>query len=219
MKKVSVLAFFFCAASGAFGQPATVTYTRAFPGSTPPFFRVAVDQQGGVEYSEAADNSQALHARLGAAAVASIFAMTHELNDFKTPLESGLKVANTGKKTFRFQSAGGQSSEATFNYSTIPVAAQLLEKFEQIASSERAYLDLDRTVHFDKLGVNDSLATIESLWLRKQLAAPAQFVPLLNRVATHDSFMHLARDRAARLKEEFEKPSPPDVPGAESKPQ
>ena len=60
-------------------------------------------------------------------------------------------------------------------------AKQLLDRFEQIAATERAYIDLDRTVHFDKLGVNDSLAQIESLWLRKQLAAPQQFVPLLNR--------------------------------------
>jgi hypothetical protein len=41
------------------------------------------------------------------------------------------------------------------------------------------------------------------MWLNKQLAAPQQFVPLLTRVATHESFMHLARERAARLKEEF----------------
>ncbi len=51
--------------------------------------------------------------------------------------------------------------------------------------------------------MNDSLAAIESLWLRKQLAAPDQFLPLLTRVATHESFMHLVRDRAARLKDEF----------------
>ena len=51
--------------------------------------------------------------------------------------------------------------------------------------------------------MNDSLAQIESLWLRKQLAAPEQFVPLLTRVATHEAFMHLVRDRAARLRDEF----------------
>ena len=86
-----------------------------------------------------------------------------------------------------------------------------MDRFEQIAASERAYIDLDRTIHFDKLGVNDALAEIESLWLRKQLAAPEQFVPLLTRIIAHDTFMHLARDRAARLKEEFQAPAP-DAP-------
>ena len=95
--------------------------------------------------------------------------------------------------------------------------AQLLDKFENIAASERAYLDLDRTVHFDKLGVNDALANIESLWLRKLLVDPSQFVPLLTRVSTHASFMHLARERAARLKDEFQKPPAPIEGGSNSK--
>jgi hypothetical protein len=63
-------------------------------------------------------------------------------------------------------------------------------------------------VHFDPLGVNDSLAEIEALWVRKQLAAPEQFIPLFNRIVKHESFMHLVRDRAARLKDEFLAPPP-----------
>jgi hypothetical protein len=53
------------------------------------------------------------------------------------------------------------------------------------------------------LGVNDALAEIESLWLKKQLASPDQFIPLLTRIASRESFMHIARERAARLKDEF----------------
>ncbi|HEX4165499.1 MAG TPA: hypothetical protein VHZ55_08485 [Bryobacteraceae bacterium] len=205
MKTAGVLLFLANVLSFA-GVPARVIYTRAFPGSSPDYFRVAIDQAGALEYCESPNGDQTLHAHLQPAEVAPIFNMASKLDEFKAPLESGLKVANTGKKTFRYDNGDGGNSETTFNYSTNLVAQQLVDKFEQIASSERAYLDLDRTVHFDKLGVNDSLATIESLWLHKQLAAPAQFIPLLNRVATHESFMHIARDRAARLKDEFEKP-------------
>jgi hypothetical protein len=133
------------------------------------------------------------------------------LQFFKTPIESGLKVANTGKKTFRYEDEFGAATEVVFNYSTDLNAQQLLDRFEQIAASERAFIGLDRTVHFDKLGVNDSLAEIEALWVRKQLAAPAQFVPLLNRIINRESFMHLVRDRAARLKEEFLAPAPANV--------
>ncbi len=130
--------------------------------------------------------------------------MAEKLDYFKSPLESGLKVANTGKKTFRYENETGGATEVIFNYSTNETAQQLLDHFEQIAATERAYLELDRTVRYDKLGVNDALAQIESLWLNKQLAAPQQFIPLFTRITTHDSFMHLVRERSARLKDEFE---------------
>ncbi len=182
-----------------------LTYTKSFPGSSPEYVRLAIDSAGNLEYSELPKDDRPLHAHVPETEAASLFDMAGKLDNFKTPLESGLKVANTGKKSFRYEDGKGGSSETTFNYSVNPIAQQLLEKFEEIAASERAYLDLDRTTHFDKLGVNDALAEIEELWIRKQLTDPEQFIPLLTRVSTHDSFMHLARDRAARLKDEFER--------------
>ncbi len=189
----------------ASGSPRLI-YTKSFPGSSPEYLRLTVGSDGALEYSEALKDDRPLRAQLQASDAASLFEMAGKLDDFKTPLESGLKVANTGKKVFRYEDGNGAGFETTFNYSVNPMAQELLRKLEQIAGSERAYLDLDRTIHFDKLGVNDALAEIEELWLHKQLAAPEQFLPLLTRVATHDSFMHLARDRAARLKDEFAKP-------------
>ncbi len=44
--------------------------------------------------------------------------MAEKLDYFKSPLESGLKVANTGKKTFRYENENGSSTEVSFNYST-----------------------------------------------------------------------------------------------------
>jgi hypothetical protein len=87
-----------------------------------------------------------------------------------------------------------------------PDAQALLTRFEQVASTEQAFLELDHSVHYDKLGVNDALAQIESLWLHKQLVAPQQFLPLFTRIASHESFMHLVRERAARMKDEFTAP-------------
>jgi hypothetical protein len=159
-----------------------------------------------VEYKESPTDSQPLKVQLRESETAPLFAMAEQLNFFRSSLESGLKVANTGKKTFRYEPESGAPAETTFNYSTNPTAQQLLERFEEIAASERAYLQLDSAMHYDKLGVNDALADIESLWLRKQLAAPEQFIPLLTRISTHGSFMHLVRERAARLKDEFQAP-------------
>jgi hypothetical protein len=186
------------------GAQERVTFTKSFPGSTPAYCSVQVAKDGALEYKETPTDDNPVKAKLAQADVDALFEMAGKLDHFKGKLESGLKVANTGKKTFRYESADGAATyETVFNYSTDPVAQQLLDKFEQIAESERAYLELDRTIHFDKLGVNDALAEIEGLWLSKQLAAPAQFIPLLTRIANHEAFMHLARDRAARLKDEF----------------
>jgi hypothetical protein len=178
-------------------------FTKSFPGSVPEYVSIGVDKVGNLEYKEAPTDDQPLKAKLTDADVIALFALAEKLDFFKTPLESGLKVANTGKKTFRYEPASGPATESTFNYSTLLPAQQLLDRFEQLSSTEQAYVKLDRAVHFDKLGVNDALADIESLWLHKQLAAPAQFVPLLTRIASHESFMHLVRERAAKLKDQF----------------
>ncbi len=203
---------------GLAAAPAKLTFTKSFPGSTPAFVSIQINREGALEYKEAPDDQQPLKASLKEADTASLFSSAEKLGFFKEPIESGLKVANTGKKVFRYEPETGSSTETAFNYSLNPVAQELLDKFEQIAQSERAYLELDRAIHFDKLGVNDALAQLESLWLRKQLAAPDQFVPLLTRVATHEAFMHLVRDRAARLRDEFTG-TVPATANAEQKPQ
>ena len=46
----------------------------------------------------------------------AIFDLADKLDHFKRPLESGLKVAKTGDKTFRWEN-GAEAGEAKFNYS------------------------------------------------------------------------------------------------------
>ena len=193
---------FFVAALGVFGATPKLTFTKSFPGSTPALVLLTVERTGAVQYQERTDDPPT-KADLPEGDAAALFAMAEKLENFKTPIESGLHVANTGKKTFRYEDEAGKASEVVFNYSTNETAQTLLNRFEQIAATERAYQSLDSAAHFDPLGVNDALAEIEALWLRKELAAPLQFLPLLRRVATHDTYMHLARARAARLKDEF----------------
>ncbi len=188
-----------------------LTFTKSFPGSVPAYLCLDIERSGAVSYKEAVDDRQPVTALLPEIDAEALFTMAQTLGYFKSPLESGLKVANTGKKTFRYEDENGKVSEVTFNYSTDPTAQQLLERFEQIAESERAYAELDRTMRYDKLGVNDALAEIEELWLRKQLAAPQQFIPLFTRITTHEAYMHLVRERAARLRDEFQAMSHPVI--------
>jgi hypothetical protein len=197
--------------------PPKLSFTKSFPGSVPAYCSVEVDKTGALRYKESPADEQPVKAQLSQPDAASLFLLAEKLGFFKSPIESGLKVANTGKKTFRYENEAGVPTEVVFNYSTDLTAQQLLDRFEQIAATERAFIDLDRTVHFDKLGVNDALAEVEALWLRKQLAAPAQFVPLLNRIVSRESFMHLVRERAARLKDEFLAPVPADLAASPKK--
>jgi hypothetical protein len=193
-----------CCATVFAGTP-KLTFTKSFPGSVPAYVCLDIERGGALTYKESTNaDEQPVTAHLAESDTAALFSMAQGLGYFKMPLESGLKVANTGKKTFRYEDENGKASETTFNYSTNETAQQLLDRLEQIAESERAYSELDRTMRYDKLGVNDALANIELLWVRKQLAAPQQFIPLLTRITTHESFMHLVRDRAARLKDEFQ---------------
>lgn len=204
-------------ASSVYASGPRLVFTKSFPGSVPEYVSIMVEKTGGLEYKESLkDDEVPVKAQLPEADVASLFSLAEKLGYFKSPLESGLKVANTGKKTFRYEPESGSPTEAVFNYSLDVNAQQLLERLEQLAATERSYIDLDRTVHFDKLGVNDALAEVESLWLRKQLAAPLQFVPLLDRIAARPAFMHLARERAARLKDQFTGTLPLQAPSSSS---
>jgi hypothetical protein len=202
MKTILLLA----ALGVATAAPPKLTFTKSFPGSVPDYCSVEIDKTGALTYKESPTDDQPIKTQVPESDVTPLFELAQQLEFFKSPIESGLKVANTGKKTFRYESAEGQAAEVVFNYSTIVVAQQLLDRFENIAATERAWIDLDRTVHFDHLGINDSLAQVEDLWIKKQLIAPGQFVPLLTRITSRESIMHLARDRAARLKDEFEAP-------------
>ena len=57
--------------------------------------------------------------------------------------------------------------------------------------------NLDRTAHFEKLGVNDVLLQMQITWEHNRLVAPEQFLPLLDRIAKNESYLHISRERAA----------------------
>ena len=127
-----------------------------------------------------------------------MFGLADKLDHFSHPLESHLKVANMGMKTLRYES-GGQSGEAKFNYTEDLDAKALTDWFEKIADSERGLITLETAVRFDKLGVQDAILRIEVIRDQKRLVSPQQFLPMLDRVAKNESYLDIARKRAAAL--------------------
>ena len=174
-----------------------ISYTKIFPGSDPAYMATTIDRNGAVTYRETKDEEPEMF-QMEADAVKAVFDLADKLDHFKRPLESGLKVAKTGDKTFRWEN-GAEASETKFNYSLDENAKTLQDWFERISESERALMLLRRNIRFDKLGVNDAVLRIDAAWTQKRLVGREQFLPLLDRVAKNETFINLARERAARL--------------------
>lgn len=190
------------AATAAFsGDAARIVYTKSFPGSTPAYVWVSVDRSGEVLYKEAPDDDPEKF-QLEAAGRDTMFELAAQLDHFKKPLESGLKVANMGEKTFRWED-GAESSEQKFNYSLDESAKALHDWFEAITDTERLYAELKRSARHDKLGVLDALIKIEQTWQMRRLTGAEQFLPLLDQIAQNEIYLHMARQRAAVLGEQI----------------
>jgi hypothetical protein len=175
-----------------------VIYSKSFPGSDPAYMLISVQKDGAVSYNESTDPDNAETFKLEPATVGAIFDYAHKLGNFKGTLESGLKVANMGAKTLRWED-GAETSEAKFNYSQDENVSKLVDLFEAISESERLFGQLKRAIRFDKLGVNDAVLRVNILYNQKRLMGIPQYLPLLERIAKDESFLHMARERAAAL--------------------
>ena len=209
--QAATLVFLAFCAPLAFAQSPKIVYTKFFKGSKPEFVSITVDRSGQTVYKEAVNDENPVQFQMTEADTREIFELAEKLDHFKRQLESGLKVAHMGIKTFRFED-GATANEVKFNYSEDADARTLNDWFERITETEQHFIDLDRTAHFDKLGVNQVLIEIQATYDRKRLMAPQQFLPLLDRVSNNESYLHIARARAAGLAEAFRKNQPASAP-------
>jgi hypothetical protein len=175
-----------------------ITFSKSFPGSTPAYFAITIAPDGKATYNESEDpdNSEDIH--LEAAVTRQAFELADRLDHFKRPLESGLKLANMGQKTLHWQQ-GRESSEAKYNYSTVEDAKALADIFERISETTRMLLELRRALKHDRLGVNDAVLRIQAAWDSKRLLLTDDVLPLLDQVAKNEAYIHMARERAARM--------------------
>jgi len=204
-----LLAVFGITALGGFAADLPkITYSKSFPRSVPAYVEIWVDRDGRGEYKEAPEDEAPLKFQLGDKETAGIFDLAEKLGRFTRPVESNLKVAFTGAKTFRWESAS-EKHEVKFNYSLDPVAQGLWDWFERITESELRLIDLQRTAKFDKLGVNQALLQLEAARDRNRLVAAAQYLPLLDRISKNETYLHMARERAASLADAIRNPKAP----------
>jgi len=195
------IAFLLAASLAVAGGP-KIFFSKSFPGAVPAYFSVAIGQGGQCEYKESPDEDSPVRFQLAPEETAAIFSLADRLDRFARPLEARAHVANMGVKTLRYED-GAVKNEVKFNYSPDPNAGELWDWFERVSESEQLYAELDRAIRHDRLGVNDALLRIETARDRKRLTAAGQFLPLLDRVAKDEAFIHMARERAAALAERF----------------
>jgi len=183
----------------AASQP-SLFYSREHKGNQPAYIQITIARDGTAEYRESVDDpdEQPLEFRLRPNELDEIFQLAAELDHFKTPLESDLKVANLGLKTFRWID-GAETYEQKFNFSKDANARVLADWFARITETEHHFINLERSVRFDKLGVNKVLLNLQVSVEKNRLVAGDQFLPLLDKVAENQSYLNMARSRAADL--------------------
>jgi len=173
-------------------------YSKSFPGSTPAYVEITIDRGGSAVYKEAANDDQPLKFQIPESDTNQIFGLAEKLGWFHRPLEASVKVAFMGMKTFRCEN-GAEKSEVKFNFSEDLDAQSLQDWFERIAETEQHVINIEREAKYDKLGVNRALLLVQVSYERKRLVAPQQLLPMLDRIAKNDTYMHMDRERAAGL--------------------
>jgi hypothetical protein len=191
-----------------------VFYSKSFPGSAPPYTQITLDQDGNVEYREAPDDDQPLTFKLQPSDVKEVFDLVAKLDYFQHPLESPAKVAFMGTKTFRYE-GGEHNGEVKFNYSQDPNATALADWFDRMGESARRRIDLERAAKYDHLGVVKALTLLELDMNNKRAVGLEQFLPILDRIARNEVYMHTARERAAALADAIRKPKAEPEPQAQ----
>jgi hypothetical protein len=188
-------------------------FSKKFPGSKPEYEQVIVTPDGAVDYREAPEDELPVKFKLSEEETKTVFELAGKLDHFNRPLEAQTKVpiAFMGTKTFRYEN-GAETHEVQFNYSADPSAQALYDWFERMAESAQYLVDLERSAKYDKLGVDKALRNLLAALDRKRLVGLNQFLPLLDRIAKNETYMHTARAKAAEMAEAIRVPKPPAGP-------
>lgn len=180
---------------------AVITYRKVFKTSYPEFVEIKVKQNGSGVYDirQLDDDPSPQTFEIDPSLAQKIFDLAEKLHDFQgVDLEVHKRLANLGDKTFRYEK-GAENHETTFNYTLDATATQLLTMFEGLARQESDLSDLQRTMRYDHLGVNDVMMQIQADYDNKQLPEPDRFLPLLDQLAGDAKYIDIARDRARTL--------------------
>lgn len=183
---------------------AKLTYRRVFKSSTPEFIEIVVRDDTDAstfEIRQLDDEPGASPFQVGASLRAKMFELAAQLKDFEgQDLDVHRRIANLGEKTFRWE-RGSEVHETTFNYTLNSPASQLMQIFEGLARQQELVLLLERSMKYDRLGINDALLQFETDLDHNLLPEPKRALPALDQIAGDSRFIEIGRQRARALAE------------------
>lgn len=187
-------------AAGASDSP-TITFRKIFKSSYPEFVEIKVSRTGSGTYDirQLDEEASPAHFEIGAPLTTRIFELAAKLRNFQSvDLDVHRRIANLGEKTFRYEKSG-ETHEVKFNYTLDDSATQLLNIFEGLTRQESDISNLERTMRYDHLGVNDTVVQVETDYNSKLIPEPDRLLPLLDHVASDSTYVDIARQRARAL--------------------
>ncbi len=188
--------------SGAAPQSlATINYSKVFPGSSPEYVWIEVREDGAGQYEvrRMAEEPRPQPFRVPLNLTQRIFDLSSRLQNFRSvSLDWHRKIANLGKKSFRYQ-RGEEIYETSFNYTSNPTAAQLANIFEALTRQQVDLAQIQHAMKYDRLGLVDALRQFEVDLRNRLIADAAPFLPLLLQIGEDSSYVDIARKRARAL--------------------
>jgi hypothetical protein len=179
----------------------TITYRKVFKSSYPEFVEIKLNEsgRGTFDMRQLDEEANPQPFEVNASLAARIFALAAKLHNFQgVDLDVHRRIANLGEKTLKYDK-GAETHEVKFNYTLDDSAGQLMAIFEGLARQSTDLADLERTMRYDRLGVNDVLQQIEQDYNNKQFPEPERMLPALDQLAADDKFIDIARQRARTL--------------------
>jgi hypothetical protein len=192
------------ASSPASSTYAKLTYRRIFKSSTPEFIEIVVRDDTDAatfEIRQLDDEHGASPFQVGASLRSKMFELAAQLRNFEgQDLDVHRRIANLGEKTFRWE-RGSEVHETTFNYTLNSPASQLMQIFEGLARQQELVMLLERSMKYDRLGINDALLQFETDLDHNLLPEPKRALPALDQIAGDSRFIEIGRQRARALAE------------------
>jgi hypothetical protein len=182
---------------------ATITYRRVFKGSSPEFIEIKIAERGKAtfEIRQLEEEPDAEPFEVGAPVRQKIFELAADLKYFNIgDLDIQKRIANLGQKTFRYE-RGPEVHETSFNYTLNSSATTLMQIFEGLARQQSDLTLLERSVKYDRLGVNDALRQFETDMDHRLLPEPERMLSVLDQIGADSHFVEIARTRARALAE------------------
>jgi hypothetical protein len=197
-----------CAFFAAAQDTATVVYRKVFKNSSPEFIELRIRADGAATYDIRMLDDEPLPQpfAVGKELTQKIFELAGKLNYFDgQELDVKRRIAHLGIKTFRYEHAG-VAHETSFNYTLNATANQLLQIFEGLARQQEHVQSIERSLRYDRLGVNDALRNFEVDLNRNLIPEPGRLLPLLEEIAADDRVIEIARQRARALMARIKNP-------------